>query len=59
MCEQIERDIPPNVGQIRQLVTPQIAIEEYAMHEQCDRPAALFRVTDAPGRGLNAMPRRH
>src|SRR5258708_29112656 len=54
MRKQVHGYAAPDVGQLRQLMTPQIAVQQNAMHEQHDRSRALFRVADTTRRGLYA-----
>jgi hypothetical protein len=53
MGEQVHRDTATEVGQLRQLVAPEVTIEEYAMDEQCYRSSPLFQITDVSGWSLN------
>jgi len=55
MCKQIHSYAAPDVRQIRQLMTPQIYVQQHAMYEQRDRSCALFGVADTARRGLHAM----
>src|SRR5260370_17577516 len=54
MRKQVDGDATPDVRQIRQLMTPQIAVQQNAVHEQRDSSAALFPVADAARWGLHA-----
>src|ERR1700742_2711938 len=39
-------------------MTPKIAVQQYAVHEQCNWSTSLFEIADASGRNLNAAPDR-
>src|SRR5216684_1362340 len=54
VCKQVHGYAPPDIGQVRQLMTPQMAVQQNAMYEQRDRSRALFRVADAARSGLHA-----
>jgi hypothetical protein len=54
--QQIHGDTPPDIGQLRQLVAPEVAIEEYTMDEQCYWSPALFQIVDASRWSLNLLP---
>src|SRR5215471_5371224 len=53
MSQQIHSDAAPDVGQIRELMTPQKAVEQHSVYEQRDRPGALLRVADSARGGLH------
>src|SRR5258707_12597032 len=53
MRKQVHGYAAPDVGQLRQLMTPQIAVQQNAMHEQRDWTRAFFRVADTARRGLD------
>jgi hypothetical protein len=40
---------------MRQLVAPQVIVQQNAMHEQRDGTFALFRIGNFAGRGLNTL----
>ena len=46
MRKQVHGYTAPNVGLLRQLMTPQMPVQQYAMDEQRDRSCALFHVAD-------------
>src|SRR5437764_5000080 len=46
------------VGQLRELMAPQMAVQQHPMDEERDRPRALFGVADASRGRLNAVPGR-
>ncbi len=54
MRKQVHGDAAPDIGQMRQLITPQMPIQQHAMHEQRDRTCALLLVTDMARRSLDA-----
>jgi hypothetical protein len=56
--QQIDGDRSTDVGQLRQLMPPQMTIQQDAMHEQRDRAAALLDVADTARRSLHAAPDR-
>jgi hypothetical protein len=58
MRKQIHGYTAPDVRQIRQLMTPQMPVQQHAMHEQRDWPCALLCVADTPRRGLHATATR-
>ena len=47
-----------DIGQPRQLMPPQVPVQQHAVHEQRDLAAALLDVADATRRGLHAVPGR-
>jgi len=54
MRKQVHGYAATDVGQIRQLMTPQIAVQQNAMHEQRNRSCPLLRVADTARRGPHA-----
>jgi hypothetical protein len=58
MRKQVHGYTAPDVGQIRQLMTPQMPVQQHAMHEQRDGSSALFRVANTARRSLYATPGR-
>src|SRR5260370_21022956 len=52
--KQVHGYAPPDIGQVRQLMTPQMAVQQNAMHEQRNRSRPLFRVADTARSGLHA-----
>ena len=42
--EQVDRDAAPDVGQLRQLMAPQMPVQQHAVDEQRDRTRALLDV---------------
>src|SRR5579864_5469130 len=59
MHKQIDSDASPDVGQIRELVPPQITVQQHAMYKQCDWSRTLLRIADTPRRGLYATVNQH
>jgi hypothetical protein len=56
MRQQIHGKTAPDVSQLCQLMTPQMPVQQHAMHEQRDRSPALIRVADSARCGLHALP---
>ena len=57
--QQVDRDAAAHVRQLRQLVAPQVPVEQYAVHKQRDRPGARLGVADAARASDDAAPCRH
>src|SRR5438270_12482303 len=58
MRQEIHRDAAARVGQLRELMAPEMAVQQHPMDEERDRPRALFGVADASRGRLNAVPGR-
>jgi hypothetical protein len=53
--EQIDGDTPPNLGQMRKLVAPEMTVKQDAVHKQGDRPLTLLDITNTARWGLNML----
>src|SRR4029077_3547009 len=58
MREQIHRDAAPEVRQLRELMPPEMAVQQHPMNEERDRPCALFGIADASRSRLDVAPYR-
>lgn len=55
MRQQVDRDTPPHVTEVRELVPPEMAVHQHAMNEERDGTGALFDVADASRRCCDAV----
>jgi len=53
--EQVERDAAPRRAELRELVAPEPAVHQHAVHEEGDRALPAFDVGDAAGRCVDEL----
>ena len=53
--QQVDGNAAPDVREVCQLMSPEVLIQQHAVHEQRNRPGALLGVCNAPRRCLNGL----
>ncbi|MFI6743127.1 hypothetical protein ACIBI9_60450 [Nonomuraea sp. NPDC050451] len=55
VTHQVDGDAPPQGRQLVELVAPQVAVDDDAVHEQGHRPLPGLGIGDPPRRRLNTL----